>query len=239
MRTRLTHCLVWAVFGVVTSVVLAIALAFLDAARTEDGVVRYGENPPSERYSYWGVSEDVRFGCTRLHSLWHSGGMGFGFRSGEVPEERVDSVMPRWATHSVPGSAATLPTGHEVSEVAVGWPFRCLTGGMMIKEVWIAESDSFNRELSIFTCVPLGPITIDGVTGYLGTVPVLPLRPLPAQLVGNAAIFATVGFLAVRVTLTLMGLRAHLRRRRGLCPRCAYRLVDGATCSECGHREVA
>jgi hypothetical protein len=59
----------------------------------------------------------------------------------------------------------------------------------------------------------------------------LPLRPMWPGMVLNTLFYAiTLGLLLGGIA----GLHRTMRRRRGLCPRCAYPVGDSERCSECG-----
>lgn len=78
-----------------------------------------------------------------------------------------------------------------------------------------------------------GGIPLDADVNAESPMRILPYLPMWGGLVANSAIYAS----AWLVLLVLPGsIRALLRRRRGLCPRCGYDLggTPGAVCPECG-----
>jgi hypothetical protein len=64
---------------------------------------------------------------------------------------------------------------------------------------------------------------------------ILPLQPIWSGFVINTALYALVWFLLFSSGDIRNWLRSALRRRRGQCVRCAYKLQPEQTrCSECG-----
>lgn len=59
----------------------------------------------------------------------------------------------------------------------------------------------------------------------------LPLRPHPLSLVINLAFWTGLTY---AIAADVRAIRAHLRRRRGLCTACAYPLSGLGVCPECG-----
>jgi hypothetical protein len=59
----------------------------------------------------------------------------------------------------------------------------------------------------------------------------LPLAPWWPGFAGNTIFYAAILWL---LALGLLTLRRLVRRRRGLCPACAYPMGESATCTECG-----
>jgi hypothetical protein len=63
---------------------------------------------------------------------------------------------------------------------------------------------------------------------------IVPLKVLWLPMAGNMASFALA---ALAARALFLATRRTLRRRRGLCPTCAYQ-TSLPTCPECGHREA-
>ena len=64
---------------------------------------------------------------------------------------------------------------------------------------------------------------------------VLPLRPIWLGFAVNTAFYAVVIWLLSGGTFKV---RRSIRKKRGLCPKCAYPVGDSSVCTECG-RELA
>lgn len=60
---------------------------------------------------------------------------------------------------------------------------------------------------------------------------VLPLLPLLPGLAVNTVLYAVILWLGLAFPFIV---RRHRRKRRNLCPCCAYPIGQSATCSECG-----
>lgn len=109
-----------------------------------------------------------------------------------------------------------------VTRVTAGWPFQCMRG-----ERWIISGAPHPTGLASLAQVPLA--------NPLGSshIPLIPLWP---QFLANTVLFTFV----IAGILLVGRLGAHaVRRSRGCCPRCGYRLSarsreDRITCSECG-----
>ena len=61
----------------------------------------------------------------------------------------------------------------------------------------------------------------------------IPLHPVPLPTILNIMFYAAVLWI---VMAGFFALRCVARRRRGLCPKCAYPMGESATCTECGKR---
>jgi hypothetical protein len=105
---------------------------------------------------------------------------------------------------------------------ACGWPMLTLWGETKVPE-WDAG----------------GPRS-DGITAPFVTIHAaarwaysraLPFRPLWPGFAVNTLLYAAVLW---PVLLGLLALLRFIRRRRGLCPACAYPMGEAAVCTECG-----
>jgi hypothetical protein len=127
-----------------------------------------------------------------------------------------------------------------VTAEAQGWPVLCLwadhaiepagiafdvAGGMAVtRPTWPAVMTSLNQ-----------PFKFDGY--FEQVVPrILPLRPLWPGFAINTVFYAGVLWV---LFFAPFALRRRLRRRRGLCPACAYPVGTNERCTECGTPHVA
>lgn len=127
----------------------------------------------------------------------------------------------------------------QVISTASGWPFRAFRG-----EHWIRWSPP---PAPTFPHVTLDPndkpalaseplerrVSLWNVADTVSGPWAIPHAPMWAGLAGDLLAFAALWFLV----MSFGGLRRMLRRRRGLCSRCAYDLkglAPGAACPECG-----
>ncbi len=120
-------------------------------------------------------------------------------------------------------SSATGPSEGESTDFA-GWPFRALScvyyGG-----VGIGPNQA-----------GVGPPDIEWGIELPWSGTVVSWRALPYRLIWIGFTINTLFYAAI-LWLLISGpfvLRRFLRRRRGLCPTCAYPMGESAVCSECG-----
>lgn len=111
---------------------------------------------------------------------------------------------------------------HVGSECASGWPMRCLMSLVVVEDTHRPSKDTMRWGIKI-------------IRGYGSHGPlegVLPLLPIwPGLIVDGLFYGAAVWGLGVG----LVAARSARRRRRGLCPRCAYDLhATPDACPECG-----
>ena len=71
----------------------------------------------------------------------------------------------------------------------------------------------------------------DQIVGGPFSARVIPLRPLWHRFAGNTFFYAIALWLLISGPFVL---RRFIRRRRGLCPKCAYPAGESAVCTECG-----
>jgi hypothetical protein len=132
------------------------------------------------------------------------------------------SALPWWppATPSTEGSSFFE---------ASGWPlFALMTSKSVVLEP--ASDGSIAHLRSCRWGLPLDEFWLDR-SKRSGRWTVLPLRPMWHGAVGNTLLYAAILWLPF---WGAPALRRAVRRRRGLCPRCAYPVGDGERCSECG-----
>jgi len=227
----LSSCIVAVISGAVLTLAVSLWCAFHATATSgrEESIYfhRDGEviamkicEDGGKSITYW-ETLDIRLRA-QLHE--YSTLPNFGFVSEcSPPAWSIARTFPH--AQLMPSAGATRVTG--AGEVAVGWPFRALRCA----------------QLRIANALPLqhSPILGRFPTREIGE-PVISLEeaPIPAGpiwsgLLLNTAIYGMATFL---LTLLLSRARAARRRRRGLCPLCAYNLaatLPGTPCPECGH----
>lgn len=98
-----------------------------------------------------------------------------------------------------------------------GWPMRSLEGGS-----WIDRSSHVTIWRYIWRPRWISPLDY-------------PLMPLPLGFAVNTALYAAIAFAMLAAGREYVRqARANLRRRRGLCLKCAYPTGDSDICTECG-----
>ncbi len=148
-----------------------------------------------------------------------------GFNIAMAPDPALQHAAddPRWAL--LPFGIDETALGQRFVfryQEATGWPFRAV----------LASRNSAT------TITEQGDESVDTNRGFLITSfgksgePAVPLIPLWPGFLLNALIWGS----PVLLIPAARGLRRARRRRRGLCPRCAYDLKTGslASCPECG-----
>jgi hypothetical protein len=123
------------------------------------------------------------------------------------------------------GSLYIADDEHIIATLRVGWPCRCLsTRAEELNGVWSEHGLS----------VPLV------MRHDLALWPELPLCPVWPGFLVNTVLYALLLFPLVQIP---SGMRRHIRRKRGRCPKCGYDLrgqppetgpAAGAGCPECG-----
>lgn len=124
-----------------------------------------------------------------------------------------------------PGSSAPQP-GLRGSDYGFGWPFICMWYQVLGQD----------HNLTVIGAELRGGLLISGQPATVGTprCRIIPLFPAWLGLLGNTFLYAAAW--ASLLIIIPMLLRAN-RRRRGLCPACAYDLratPPGSPCPECG-----
>ena len=106
---------------------------------------------------------------------------------------------------------------------STGWPCLALTGevggydkgsGIVLKNKWFG-----------------GPVNRGGFPMTALGAAVLPLLPVWPGFTVNTLFYAAILWL---LTCGPFALRRFIRRRRGLCPACAYPVGESDVCTECG-----
>ncbi len=153
------------------------------------------------------------------------------FEASKRPD-RLESEAP-WVEGAFRGAAVVVVVVRRPGEGLVrlhraGWPVRALEGRESIPPSgdpsyrWgiPGKVSRFTLELS-----PGGSIKPIVVTG------VLPMRPVWRGFLLNTMFYALAFILPAGMWWSL---RRFIRRRRGLCPKCAYPMGESDVCTECG-----
>ena len=185
---------------------------------------------PERAEEAWGPAESSRvfagFGYTELDQLWvlrkaADGSFGPMGRE-EFAELRRQNNLAGIPPRPIKLRIVTLRRG------AAGWPWPALqwrtSGSKPLPPLADATLSGRLREPLLSTNV---------LRGYLGihTDRSIPLWPAWPGTVLNTLLFAVLVGIAAR---GIAQLRRHLRRRRGLCPHCAYPIGISPVCAECG-----
>lgn len=123
-------------------------------------------------------------------------------------------------------------SAENISEVRAGWPLRCLAG-FNNAEVTIKSGDIW---LNMFRTGSGGYIDAIELPPFIGAAfgaawRGLPLRPIWPGFIINTIFYALLLWLLFAIPFAV---RRMLRRRRGVCERCAYPVGVSPVCTECG-----
>ena len=170
------------------------------------------------------MSEDV--GIIRVRSGWLTGVPQF---QGEMPHKTADEILPKWAGYAQPDSARST----DISVVRIldgwGWPMASLWSGRELAAPFDPHS-TIGKVLTVKNGYLL-PDERNKTLGRLQRARIVPFAPIWPGLAVNTIFYAAVLWLLIG---GLFLLRRHLRRRRGLCPACAYPMGEAPICTECG-----
>jgi hypothetical protein len=222
LRTWSARVLLAAGLGLVTSVALAWALA----AWLPHRGLTYRTNLVGDPSGYITVFEFSRRGMIRRD--WHA-----GYSLSSELWAKLDSVSTlrlhnKTAAQDRSWGALPAALDHPTAtsagaEDARGWPWLCLS--CSINERVIAGDAAGSASPDGLVLSRLTSATT------VASIRVLPLRPIWPGLAADAGAFAVAWGLTFAGWLVL---RRWLRRRRGLCPWCAYELEGARRCPECG-----
>ena len=112
--------------------------------------------------------------------------------------------------------------GDRVYEVAAGWPVVSWSGEM--------REDNIHNEISFWFCWRIQ-------NGNKTDFPLLiPFKPVFVGFVFDASVWGVMAWMIFNIVSSSHSyLLCSLRRRKGLCPTCAYNITDLTTCPECGN----
>lgn len=155
--------------------------------------------------------------------------------------DQLESLLPAWALDQVVpwlSSPSLWPQANSRETRSVemtGWPLLCLFSLQVVHRDIIQSSYRQLDQGGIW--LPQGRFhrrVGSTLTGWTRPV-ILPYRFHGPSLIANGVMYALVWSLLLFAPKSL---RSHLRRRRNLCPRCAYSLLNlppNSPCPECGH----
>ncbi len=154
-------------------------------------------------------------------SLETQSGIGFTFtrERTELGGMYIDrqAGLPSWGRWS-----QTRPI-----ETRAGWPFRCAIASWPRRRT-AEPSDLIGHVRSLWESgIPFGAEEW-GIPGRSSRR--FPMRPIWTGVLGNLVFYTCI---VLVIAYSLGAVRFRLRRRRGLCPRCAYP-ISSPRCPECG-----
>ena len=213
VKRRLLMVAVFLLAGAVVNVAVAWGLA---VCLNLDGAESTGLQA-HETYWRWGIIRQYKPGLDFVHSYSNDS---------EPVEGLSHPLLPRY----------WLGMKHRTSDVrpyfiGVGWGWPC-------KAMWYDYLSVRLSSGTIKNAIPLSTkIALFRTQG--GSVISLS-RGLPLGVIAGGFLINTLFYAAI-LWLLISGrfiLRRLIRRRRGLCPKCAYPVGESAVCTECG-KELA
>lgn len=173
---------------------------------------------PSAQGTY--VTEWIPWGTGLVHARFPHGAYG--------SSRQHRSTGTGWfAEHASSTDQPVLGAGsYMVMVKSTGWPLLALTGAVHTTTE-APGSPQLHHAIAISQTFGARQTT---VWPFLPTKPIWPAFAIDVML--YAAVLATV-------VHGPAALRRHVRRKRGRCSSCGYRLVDAARCPECGAIERA
>jgi hypothetical protein len=147
-----------------------------------------------------------------------------------LPNDGFADAIPQWSRIR-PGSLVHLPEGNWerenidlYEEQAAGWPFESL-------RLWRTARE--NKTFGYDTVASCGLLSIPWRNGFYTTIH-LPYIPIWRDFAINMIFYAAILW-AVWMLFAVPGVvKRHRRRKRGLCPACAYPIGESKVCTECG-----
>jgi hypothetical protein len=242
MRRRVVLILIFLLAGAVVNVAVALGCAvWVNAFAPEmQASSRFAEQdiliqPAMDHLKTgvrWQVHRWSRAGASALYSQRDRGFFG-SIEDTEVPPS---DLCTRWSCTAQPSEAfETEATDTDVRFViANGWPLR--SAWCELKSPGSVRPNAGRMSLYWIQVTGIeGGIQVSlpprRIAGFFDVPRVLPLRPIWSGFAVNTIFYAAILWLLIPGAFVL---RRFLRRRRGLCPACAYPMGEGAVCTECG-----
>jgi hypothetical protein len=206
---------------VIAGAIVNVAVAWGCAARWPQRLVAPGTNPAGNGIPVWSVHWQPR---TEPCTLWIEQHMP----EGVLLESRWVAVGPGVVLNGYRGVTIEHHTEMEPSmfgaeQISAGWPLLSLMGGRWVFNQWdhvAIRQVTVNEEFIHALAVPDG-----------GWRRVLPLGPIWPGFAINTILYAAILW---GVFFGPGMVKRGLRRRRGLCPACAYPIGSSPVCTECG-----
>ncbi len=155
----------------------------------------------------WGCAAWSPVGCETLTDVRRC--EGFGIQLTRISDDKwpeLHLIFANWRT-------------------AAGFPILCLDGGL-----WGSKTPGGQRP---YTHARELPVVIEPLAqARINYEAILPLHAIWPGFAVNTLFYAGILWLLIPGPFAL---RRLIRRRRGLCPKCAYPMGESAVCSECGN----
>ncbi len=235
MKRRIVLAAISLLAGAVVNVVVAWGIAnWIDV---EDQILRSQFD-----YAGWNVWIIRRPGAIRVYRS----DLVTNFPDRDsTPRSDPPSGLPSWSLANDPPTAPPVQRMYYDIEDARGWPFHSLRCGLDMFTILARQEDPFVLQSLSGTYGASYRIYLDGAgdgvsAGILISAQrlatrldfrALPLRPIRPGFAVNTFFYAGILWLLIPGPFAL---RRLIRRRRGLCPKCAYPMGESEVCTECG-----
>ncbi len=214
---------------------LTIAIFLLAGAVVNVGVAwgfAVWSNPFHGRYAF----DDGQI--MSVAKYWSRGATVVHFLRWRPPKsaENLSDLIPNWGELEEPSSDLEESIGWAALEercvYGAGWPARalwCEPKGVIYYEAFMRYSHR-QKLLPTHGYIKTSLTPWQGLGSGNKIPPPLPLRPTWPGFALNTILYAALLWLP----FAPFALRRLIRRRRGLCPKCAYPMGESAVCTECG-----
>lgn len=223
--------------GVASTLALAWG-AVLARSRNIETLESSGATTPDAQTSLWWLQQTGRTMATdallaneRVGSLMTVTLIGGSERDAYA----IDADDP--ATITMHNDPQRRPPWVRLLRIEAGWPYRCLVGerwerGIDRLDLWPFQLEEIPEAVAVPDDVTLdGAVVLEMTTDGAPQDVLIPVRPVWDALLLNALILTLPAILLVG---SIQSARGAIRRRRGRCPKCGYRLGGRTGCPECG-----
>jgi hypothetical protein len=210
MKRLLFKLCVFLLLGAVVNVAVAWGCSLMAARSVRESL--YFVSTDRSPSPYWACSGRVDhfWGGSRF-DIW----LQYDHMGGSDPEQRFEEWLPAWTYFCAPVDQYDEWGMRTVQDC--GWPALAVWGGI----------DADGQSFAAFHW----PSTPARRMREITSVTMLPLYPIWFGFAANTLFYAMI----LRLIFTpSFALRRHLRRRRNLCPHCAYPIGTNDVCTECG-----
>ena len=234
LRTILIFLLLGAIFNVAVAQCIArfpvLSIGNFDEGDTESG----------SGFISWYVQSTTQWGSIHIASMWQS--PTANSNADDIVDQNANSrttitrncleVLPDWAGYAIPSGEPDQYTSAYRYIDAYGWPCLSLWSGRENRVSGNAHPNIVFHPMDVrYGYFSGDPSKIK--PGRSFTIKVIPYGPLWLGLLINSIFYAGLLWLLIPGPFAL---RTHLRRKRGLCVKCAYDLkgAEHEVCPECG-----
>ena len=236
---RLRVILLFLLLGAILNVAVAQCIARLGVYFIEN--IDEGKTESGSEFVCWYVQSITLWGSIRIVSMWQSP------TANSNADDDVDQnanarltitrncleILPDWAGYAIPSGDPDQYDSTFRHVEAFGWPCLSLWSGRENRVSGNAHPNLVFHPMDIrYGYFSGDPSKIK--PGQAHIIKVIPYGPLWLGLLTNSIFYSAVLWLLIPGPFVL---RRMIRRKRGLCVKCAYDLrgAEHKVCPECGH----